>query len=265
MDNPNPIVTEPDAEPKPDALLEPQPEVAPVPEAEPDSYVNEKIRLAFERAKSRLKGVRESYLRSPRLQKISYQGKFLPAFWTVSAIFSLLVNILLIAVLISFGRNFFALKALVTNGLVNGLSDNLALMDKAHIVTTVPVQTTVQLQDDLPVVFDVPLKQNSQVTLTRATEVDATTFINGALVPLNVTLPAGTPLQLTLDVTIPVSQSVPVDLTVPVSLLVPLDVAVDQTDLHQAIVGLVVRHILRQAIIPWGMRPTSFGIRPSRL
>jgi len=84
----------------------------------------------------------------------------------------------------------------------------------------------------------VPLKQAAQVTLTSATVVDATTYINGALVPLNVTLPAGTPLQLNLDMTIPVDQSVPLDLTVPVSLLVPLDIAVSQTDLHQSIVGL---------------------------
>jgi len=121
---------------------------------------------------------------------------------------------------------------------VNGLSSNLALMDKAHIVTTIPVKTTVQLQDSLPVVFDLPLKQDTQVTLASDTDVSGTTLINLAPVPLDFTLPAGTPLNINLDMTIPVSQSVPVDITVPVSLLVPLDLAVDQTDLHQSIVGL---------------------------
>jgi hypothetical protein len=238
MDSPNPNATDTEAKPRAELEAEPHVELPSPPEAESTSYVNEKIRKAYERVKLWGQNARESYNRSPRLQKVSYQGKFLPAFWTVAAIFSLLVNIVLIAVIISFGRNFFALKALVADGLVNGLSENLALMDKAHIVATIPVQTTVQLQDNLPVVFDVPLKEDTQVTLSRATVVDATTYINGSLVPLNVTLPAGTPMQLNLDMTIPVSQSVPVDLTVPVSLLVPIDLAVDQTDLHQSIVGL---------------------------
>jgi hypothetical protein len=64
-----------------------------------------------------------------------------------------LVNIFLIALLISFGRYFFEFKSLVANGLVEGMSNNLALMDKAHIVTTVPVEAAVQVQDNLPVIL----------------------------------------------------------------------------------------------------------------
>jgi len=238
MDNSFPNLPEPEDEPKPAEQLEPQGEVEPSPEAEPASYVNERIRHAYDRVKKGFTRAKDQYNQSPRVQKITYQGKFLPAFWTVACIFSLVVNIILIAALISFGRHFFALKALVSDGLVNGLSSNLALMDKAHIVTTIPVKTTVQLQDSLPVVFDLPLKQDTQVTLASDTDVSGTTLINLAPVPLDFTLPAGTPLNINLDMTIPVSQSVPVDITVPVSLLVPLDLAVDQTDLHQSIVGL---------------------------
>ena len=238
MDNSFPNLPEPEDEPKPADQFEPQGEVEPSPEAEPASYVNERIRHAYDRVKKGFTRAKDQYNQSPRVQKITYQGKFLPAFWTVACIFSLVVNIILIAALISFGRHFFALKALVSDGLVNGLSSNLALMDKAHIVTTIPVKTTVQLQDSLPVVFDLPLKQDTQVTLASDTDVSGTTLINLAPVPLDFTLPAGTPLNINLDMTIPVSQSVPVDITVPVSLLVPLDLAVDQTDLHQSIVGL---------------------------
>ncbi|HEX9091373.1 MAG TPA: hypothetical protein VF831_07775 [Anaerolineales bacterium] len=238
MDNSFPNLPEPEDEPKPADQFEPQGEVEPSPEAEPASYVNERITHAYQRAKKGFTKVKDQYNQSPRAQKITYQGKFLPAFWTVACIFSLVVNIILIAALISFGRHFFALKALVSDGLVNGLSSNLALMDKAHIVTTIPVKTTVQLQDNLPVVFDLPLKQDTQVTLASDTDVSGTTLINLAPVPLDFTLPAGTPLKINLDMTIPVSQSIPVDITVPVSLLVPLDLAVGQTDLHQSIVGL---------------------------
>jgi len=230
---------EPKPKPKPDDQLGSLPESKPSAEAEPEGYVNENITKAFERIKKWFAQVKEHYLRSPRLQKVVYQGKFKPAFWTVTAIFSLLVNILFIAILIFFGRYFFELKALVADGLVTELSNNLAMMDKAHIVTTVPVETTVQLQDNLPVVFDLPINQSTQLSLTEDTQISgAYIYLNNTPVLTNLTLPAGTPIQASFDMTIPVSQTIPVDVTVPVSLLVPLDVAIDQTDLHQSIVGL---------------------------
>jgi hypothetical protein len=249
MDDPNLKQPDIDAETKPDVQLEPEPEAdvqfepkpdsLPSPETESGSYVNESITHAFERVKLWFKNLKEYYLRSPRLQKVIYQGKFMPAFWTVTAIFSLLANIILIAVLVSFGRYFFEFKSLVADGLIDGMSSNLALMDKAHIVTTVPVQTTVQLQDNLPVVFDLQINENTQVTLVADTQIPgAYIYLNNTAVSTDLTLPAGTRLNFNLNTTIPVSQSIPVNVTVPVSLLVPLDLAVDQTDLHQSIVGL---------------------------
>jgi hypothetical protein len=255
MDNSTPDLPEPELEPQPElqpenqsetqaetqpeTQPETQSETQPFPEKEADIYVNERVKQAFDRVKMWFKNAKDYYRRSPRLRGISYQGKFLPAFWTVACIFSLLVNIILVAALISVGHHFFELKALVSDGLVNGLSNNLALMDKAHIVTTVPVQTTVQLKDNLPVVFNLPIKQNTQLSLAQASTITgAYIYLNGAQVSTDLTLPAGTPIQINFDITIPVSQSVPVDITVPVSLLVPLDLAIDQTDLHQSIVGL---------------------------
>ena len=239
MDNPKPDLPEPEDEPKPEASEDAQPESQPTSEAESDTYVNEKIGHAYNRAKIWFGDAGESYRRHPRLQKVIYQGKFLPAFWTVAGIFSLVVNIILIAVLVSFGHYFFELKALVSEGLVGGMSDSLALMDKAHIVMTVPVETTVQLQDNLPVVFDLSINENTQVTLAEDTRIPgAYIYLNNTAVLTDLDLPAGTPLNFTLNTTIPVSQSIPVDVTVPVSLLVPLDVAIDQTDLHQSIVGM---------------------------
>jgi len=238
MDNSNTNLPEQQFEAGLGEQREPPGEAQPAPEAEGGSYVNERIQHAYKRVKDGYSKVREKYNQSPRVQKIAYQGKFLPAFWTVASIFSLIVNIILIALLISFGRHFFELKAMISDSLVNRVSKNLALMDKAHIVTTVPVETKVQVKDNLPVVFTIPFNQDTQVTLVSDTNVSGTTLINLAPVPLDFTLPAGTPLKINLDMTVPVSQSVPVDITVPVSLLVPLDLAIDQTDLHQSIVGL---------------------------
>ncbi len=239
MDNTSPDLPEEELEPKPDALPESTPEPQPSTQAESGGYVNENITRAFERVKMWFAEVKARYLRSPRLQKFVYQGKFKPAFWTVTAIFSLLVNTIFIAFLIIFGNYFFEIKKLVADGLVTGVSNNLALMDKAHIVTTVPVETTVQLHDNLPVVFDLPINQSTQLSITEDIRVPgAYIYLNNTPVLTDLTLPAGTPIQVNLDMTIPVSQSIPVDVAVPVSLKVPLDVAIDQTDLHQSIVGL---------------------------
>src|SRR4030066_503274 len=256
MDNPKPIYPEPELEPefRPDAEVESLPESQPSIEAEPGSYVNERIRHAYDRAKTGLGQAKDYYQRSPKLQKVTYQGRFLPAFWTLACIFSLVVNILLIGVLVSVGHHFFALKALVADGLVSGLSENLALMDKAHIVTTVPVETTVKLQDNFPGVFDLPIKENTRVVLAEDTSIVGTALINLAPVPLSITLPAGTPIQVDFNMTIPVSQTVPVNFNVPISLLVPLDLAINQTDLHQSIVGL------QSAIEPYkGLMESSFN------
>ncbi|OGN96936.1 MAG: hypothetical protein A2Z71_07780 [Chloroflexi bacterium RBG_13_50_21] len=239
MDNIGPVAPEQDPETKPGDQVATPPVVQPAAEAESQGYVNENITKAFGRLKIWFAQVKNRYTQSPRLQKVVYQGKFKPAFWTVTAIFSLLVNTIFIAFLILFGHYFFELKALVAGGLVTEVYNNLALMDKAHIVTTVPVNTTVQLQDNLPVVFDLAINQSTQLALAEDTQIPgAYIYLNNTPVLTDLTLPAGTPIQANLDMTIPVSQSIPVDVTVPVSLLVPLDLAIDQTDLHQSIVGL---------------------------
>ena len=132
---------EPQLEPEPEAQREPQPNAG----EELYTYLNEGIKRVFERAKLLFKGTKDYYRASPRLQKVTYQGKYLPAFWTIACIFSLMVNIILIAVLISFGRHFFELNAIISDGLLTEASNSLAMMDKAHIVTTVPVETTVRM------------------------------------------------------------------------------------------------------------------------
>jgi hypothetical protein len=218
---------------------EPEFEPQPVPEMESESYLNERIRKIFDRIKSWFSRARSHYLQSPRLQKTTYQGKYLPAFWTVACIFSLIVNVILITVLITFGRNFFSMKTLVSKGLINGASENLAMMDQAHIVTSVPVQTKVQLQDNLPVVFNLPVTQATQLTLAQDTRITgAYIYLNNTAVVTDLTLPARTPILVNINMTIPVDTMVPISMTVPLSMQVPLDVAVNQTDLHQSIVGL---------------------------
>jgi hypothetical protein len=230
MDNPAP--EQPD---QPEPEFEPQP----VPEMESEGYLNVRIKKALVQVNLWFKNAKGFYLRSPRLQKTAYQGRYLPAFWTVASIFSLMVNLILIALLIGIGRNFFSIKSEIAKGLVNSASENLALMDQAHIVTSVPVQTVIQLKDDLPVNFTIPVNQNTQILLAQDTRITgAYIYLNNTAVLTDLTLPAHTPIQVSMNMSVPVDTSVPISMTVPVSMQVPVDIAIDQTDLHQSILGL---------------------------
>lgn len=168
-----------------------------------------------------------------------WQGKVGPAFWTVASLISLTVNIVLIAVLVLLGREIFTLKSLVGQQLIGGLYKNFVSMDDAHIITTIQVQDTILVRDQMPVVFDLPLSQDTQVVLTQNTPVkNATIFLNGVAVPLDIILKEGTPLNIRLDMVVPVSQTIPVELNVPVDLTVPVDIPLNQTELHEPFIGL---------------------------
>jgi len=168
-----------------------------------------------------------------------FQDKIAPAFWNVASLVSLTVNAILIAVIILLARDLFAIKQLVSNQLIGGLYQNFVAMDNSHIITNIQVHDTIHVNDKIPVVFDLPLKQETQVKLTKDTAIkNATIFLNGQAVPLDIVLRKGTPLNIGLDLTVPVSQTVPVVLNVPVNLNVPVDIALNQTDLHQPFVGL---------------------------
>ncbi|RPI34690.1 MAG: hypothetical protein EHM70_02005 [Chloroflexota bacterium] len=182
-----------------------------------------------------------------RMSRILWQGKIFPAFWTVTSILSLVVNVILLALLLALGRQLFFLKSLVTDQLIGGLYSNFVKMDQATIETTVTVNDTIQVIDTIPVVFDLPLVQETDVILTRDTEIPNTwvslntagTGINLSInSPADITLPEGTPLRIKLDMMVPVSQTVPVVLNVPVSLTVPVSIPLSQTQLHEPFVGL---------------------------
>jgi hypothetical protein len=175
--------------------------------------------------------------RVPR--RVIWQGKIAPAFWTVASFFSLVVNIVLLLILIVLGRQLFALKALVQDGLIGGLYTNFQMMDQARIQTTVQVNEVIQVVDQISVVFDLPLQQDTVVVLVEDTTIPgATVYLNNSAVKTTVVLPQGTPLNIALDLTVPVNTIVPVTLNVPVALEVPVDIPLSQTELHAPFTGL---------------------------
>lgn len=180
-------------------------------------------------AVSKLKGLsRESFM--PK------NLNFGPPFWTIASIFSMIVNVTLLIILGVVLTN--AKKLNITNvanlgaGLLGGLYTNFEKMDRAHIITNIPVETTI------PVKFELQLNQQTNVILSQ----DVT--INNALVTVNtgglnitralttIVLPQGTTLPVVLNLT------VPVDTTVPVVLNVPVDISLEKTELHDPFLGL---------------------------
>lgn len=184
-------------------------------------------------------------------RSLFWQGRLLPAFWTVGSLFSIVLNVVLITVLILFARHLFTLKELVQDQLIGGLYSNFVRMDQASIVTTVKVDTTIQVRDtiqvndSIPVVFNLPLDQKTEVVLTKDAYIGNTTVVlNGSNVNMPITLSKGTRLNIGLELVVPVSQTVPVvldvpvNLEVPVQLEVPVNIPLNQTELHQPFTGL---------------------------
>jgi hypothetical protein len=166
-----------------------------------------------------------------RKGRFFWQGKFGPAFWTITGIFSIVVNVILIVALLIIGKYLFTLNEIVEYGLIGGLHRNFVAMDEATIVTTVSVE------DTIPVQFDLPVRTNTTVVLTEPTQIQGASVVikTGILdinAPANIVLPSGLELPIALDIVVPVDQEVPVVLTVPVN--IPLN----QTELHEPFVGL---------------------------
>ena len=75
------------------------------------------IHIPFLELEDRIKEIHVS----PRVKRFFWQGKLLPAFWTVASVVSLFVNLVLIIVLISLGKQLFEIKKLVQDQLIGGL------------------------------------------------------------------------------------------------------------------------------------------------
>ena len=175
----------------------------------------------------------------PRINRILWQRQILPAFWTIASLLSILTNIILVVIVIFLATSLFNLKKMVQVQLVDGLYQNFVKMDEAHIVTTIQVSDTIHLRDSIPVVFDLPLKQGTEIRLTKDTPIKkASVILNGQSVPTDIILQEGTRMAIALDLVVPVSQQVPVELSVPVNLTVPVDIPLANTQLHEPFAGL---------------------------
>lgn len=170
----------------------------------------------------------------PTLKGLKFN--FGPAFWTIASVMSMTVNVILIIVLLALLLNIKSFNVGTVlglgNNLLGGLYSNFEKMDRAHITTTIPVETTI------PVKFDLQLNQQTNVVLSQDVRIEnaVVTVKTGGLNITNalttIILPQGTLLPIVLNLT------VPVDTTVPVKLTVNVDIPLDQTQLHEPFSGL---------------------------
>lgn len=160
-----------------------------------------------------------------------FQRRWQTAFWKVATLFSLTVNAVLLVVLLSVGRLLFDIKKSIASPLLDTLHGSFAQMDQSHIVTTITVE------DEIPIAFDLPVQTDTVVRLTEPTPIEDVpiSIQQGGIsinAPADIVLPEGTPLSIRLDITVPVEQ------TIPVKLLVPVDIALQDTGLHAPFTAL---------------------------
>ncbi|MFQ5408829.1 MAG: hypothetical protein ACE5FI_10485 [Anaerolineales bacterium] len=177
--------------------------------------------------------------RARRRRALSWDG-----FKTFAILFSFIVNLILVVVVVALGATVFRLKQDIAQPLVGGLHNSFVALDQAHIRTTIPVETTIPVSDKVTAQFDLPLQQNTIVTLTQPTVITgASVTIEGGVLqlsnaPTTIVLPAGAQLPVSLNLSVPVNQDIPIELQIPVNIPVVVDIPLAETELHQPFASL---------------------------
>ncbi|MGB9776976.1 MAG: hypothetical protein ACPLYD_06615 [Anaerolineae bacterium] len=156
-------------------------------------------------------------------------GRLWRAFANFAILFSFVVNLVLVLVLILAIGPLLYLKANLLEPLLHNLDRAFLGLGETVIRTTVQVDQSIPIQFDLPLDqplaldFDLPINQDTVVVLLRDTAIPNTTvYLNNVPVRTTVVLPAGTPLPVRLNMVVPVEKTIPVRMTVPVSQTVPI-------------------------------------------
>jgi hypothetical protein len=145
-------------------------------------------------------------------------GPLWNAFKNIAIIFSFAVNIVLVIVLLLVPKPLFMAKSEVAEPLLTDLDTAFAALGETRI------QSTVYITDTMPVVFDLPLNQTTQVVLVEPVPISApATFVwpagGGAIHgTVQLVLPEGLPLPVSLNLMVPVNTTVPVVMQVPVEI-----------------------------------------------
>lgn len=148
------------------------------------------------------------------------------SFKTVAILISFVMNVVFLIVMVLVLMQLFTIKNGIAEPLVDGLHSSFVGLDEAVILRTI------QVDDTIPVRFDLPLNQRTNVVLTEDVPIAANaTFtlpggggvINGRV---DIVLPNALVLPVQLDMTVPVNT------TIPISLPVDVEIPLNETQLH---------------------------------
>ncbi len=168
---------------------------------------------------------------------------FWSAFRDIAILFSFAVNFVLVLVLLIVTLpaidTIFYLKTDLVEPLLNNLDTAFLGLGEATIDTTVqidepiPIQFDLPLDQPLPIYFDLAIEQDTNVVLQQSVPLYGLPaqfnlpggggMINGSV---SLALPAGLQLPVHLSMVVPVSKTIPVRLNVPVSETVPIQMIV---------------------------------------
>lgn len=155
------------------------------------------------------------------------------AFKNIAIILSFVVNITLFIIIGMVLIVVFQITGLV-EGLVDGLHDSFVDLNASNI------QTEIEVDDEIPINFTLPLEQETNVVLSEDVSlpsVPAVFTIDGGGGTITgrvaIVLPRDTVLPIRLDLDVPVDQQIPINL------MVPVDIALADTELSQPFTDLV--------------------------
>ncbi|MBN1562546.1 MAG: hypothetical protein JXA10_01815 [Anaerolineae bacterium] len=154
------------------------------------------------------------------------------SFKTVAILMSFIVNMVLLFVILILMMQIFQIKNGILEPLIDGLHSNFVGMDEAVI------ERTIAVEDEIPVVFDLPLNQSTSVVLTQDVPIaaNATFTLPGGGGLINGRVDIVLPKDLVLPIQL--SMTVPVDTTIPISLPVDVQIPLKETQLHTPFLNL---------------------------
>lgn len=185
-------------------------------------------------------------------------------FWRFMIIFSFIVNIILVVVLLVLGLTIFDIKKNIAQPLLEGLHSSFVGLNDATIDWTIPVQDLIhvdranaQLETSIPInVGETVVVLTQPVPLTVGANITAP-GLSVSNASVNLTLPAGTRLPVSLAFDLPVQQDVTVSLDVPVDLKVRAVIPLNQTQIHDPVENL--RLLFEPIVRALGNLPGDFG------
>lgn len=162
-----------------------------------------------------------------------------PAFKNVAIVFSFVVNLVLVIVLLLAIGPIFQAKREVVQPLLVNLDQAFQGLGETQINTTVQVDQEIPIRFDLPLDqqlaldFNLPIEQDTVVLLTSSVPLENLParfnlpggggVINGTV---SLSLPAGMRLPIHLSMVVPVQTTIPVQMMVPVDQMVPIQMTI---------------------------------------